>query len=172
MTLVTLQAPAILIHRRQKYLRFNFLVSPISPCSCFFLSPPNSHFHFPLSSLPLVSSSVFLLLFRTLYFILFFRPLLLFILSSFSSIFFVSSLCPHPKNCAFDVWKGRNSSVAIPMGYDVDGPCSYPGKATFFSSLQRPDRLWGSPSLLFNGYQGRFPGGKAAETWSLLLTSI
>jgi len=32
-----------------------------------------------------------------------------------------------------------------------------------FSSPPHPDRLWGPPSLLSNGYQGSFPGGKAAE---------
>jgi hypothetical protein len=42
----------------------------------------------------------------------------------------------------------------------------------FFSSPPRPDRLWGPPSLLSNGYQGIFSGGKAAEAWSWPLTSI
>jgi hypothetical protein len=28
-----------------------------------------------------------------------------------------------------------------------------------FSSPCRPDRLWGPPNLLFNGYQGLFPQG-------------
>jgi hypothetical protein len=26
----------------------------------------------------------------------------------------------------------------------------------------RPDRLWGPPNLLYNGYQDLFPGGKVA----------
>jgi hypothetical protein len=31
-----------------------------------------------------------------------------------------------------------------------------------FSAPLRPDRLWGQHSLLSNGYQGSFPGGKAS----------
>jgi hypothetical protein len=31
---------------------------------------------------------------------------------------------------------------------------------------QCPERLWGPPSLLFNGYQGSFPGGKAVGAWN------
>jgi hypothetical protein len=41
-----------------------------------------------------------------------------------------------------------------------------------FSSPPRSDLLWGPPSLLTNGYQGSFPGGKAAGTWTWPLTSI
>jgi hypothetical protein len=30
------------------------------------------------------------------------------------------------------------------------------------ASPYRPDRLWGPPNLLYNGYRGLFVGGKAA----------
>jgi hypothetical protein len=40
-----------------------------------------------------------------------------------------------------------------------------------FISPCRPDRLWGSPNLLYNEYRGLFPGGKAAGAWSRPLTS-
>jgi hypothetical protein len=40
---------------------------------------------------------------------------------------------------------------------------SNPGRGwEFFSSLPRLEWLWDPPSLLSNGYQGFFPGGKAA----------
>jgi hypothetical protein len=44
-------------------------------------------------------------------------------------------------------------------GYGLDGLGSILGSARFVSSLQRPDRLWGPPSLL-SGCD--FPGGKAS----------
>jgi len=34
------------------------------------------------------------------------------------------------------------------------------GEWEFFSSPQRPDRFWGQPSLLFNGYRDLSPGVK------------
>jgi len=40
----------------------------------------------------------------------------------------------------------------------------------FLSSPKRPHRLWGTQSLLFNGYEGSLPGCKAAEAWNSPLT--
>ena len=58
---------------------------------------------------------------------------------------------------------GRDSSVGIVTGYGLDGPGieSRWGGDIFRT---RPDRPWGPPSLLYNGYRV-FPGGKVAEAW-------
>jgi hypothetical protein len=48
----------------------------------------------------------------------------------------------------------NKSSVSKATGYVLDGPVSIPVTARFFSPPQRPDRLWGLPSLLSNGYRG------------------
>jgi hypothetical protein len=46
---------------------------------------------------------------------------------------------------------------------------SSPGKGwEFFSSPPLPDRLWGPPSLLFNGYKGPLPWGSSG--WGVKLT--
>ena len=42
----------------------------------------------------------------------------------------------------------------------------------FYSSLKRPDWLWCSPSLQFNGYHGIIPGGEAAGAWTWPFISI
>ena len=49
---------------------------------------------------------------------------------------------------------GPGSSVGIATDYGLDGPGSR------FSA--RPDRPWGPPSLLQNGYRV-FPGGKVRQ---------
>jgi len=51
---------------------------------------------------------------------------------------------------------GSGSSVGIATGYGMDGPGSNPRGGEIFRSC--PDRPWGPPSLLYNGYRV-FPGG-------------
>ena len=53
----------------------------------------------------------------------------------------------------------RVSTVSIATRYGLDGPGSNPGGGEIFHT--RPDRPWGPPSFLCNGYR-LFPGGKAA----------
>jgi hypothetical protein len=70
---------------------------------------------------------------------------------------------------------GRELSSAPPKcGADVKMALrvSVPGRdKKFSSSPYRPDRLWGPPMLLCNGYENHFHGGKAAGAWSSSLTS-
>jgi hypothetical protein len=47
-----------------------------------------------------------------------------------------------------------NNSVGIGTGYQMDDPGSISSMAGFFSSPHSPDRLWGTPSLVSNGYRG------------------
>ena len=56
----------------------------------------------------------------------------------------------------------RASVVGIATRYGLDGPGSNPGGGEFFRTC--PERPWGPPSLLHNGYRV-FPGGKAAGAW-------
>jgi hypothetical protein len=46
------------------------------------------------------------------------------------------------------------------------------GIRDYFSSPQRPNRLWGAPRLLFNEYRRLFPRDKAAGAWSWPLNYI
>ena len=56
-----------------------------------------------------------------------------------------------PKLC------GPGSSVCLATGYGLDGPGSKLGGGEIFRTC--PDRPWGPPSLLYNGYRF-FPRGK------------
>ena len=62
--------------------------------------------------------------------------------------------------CVLTQELGRDSSVGVATRYGLDGSGieSRWGVEIFCT---RPDRPWGPPSLLHNGYRV-FPGGKAA----------
>ena len=51
---------------------------------------------------------------------------------------------------------GPGSSVGIATGYGLDDPGSNSGGGEIFRPC--PDRPWGPPSLLYNGYRA-IPGG-------------
>jgi hypothetical protein len=54
------------------------------------------------------------------------------------------------------------SSVGIATGYGLDDRgvgFRVPVGSRIFSSPNSPDRLWGPPSLLYNGYERLFPLG-------------
>jgi hypothetical protein len=64
----------------------------------------------------------------------------------------------------------RESAVGIATGCGLDDwrvGVRVPVGASIFSSPRRPDRVWGPPSLLSNGYWGLFSRG-----WSWHFTSI
>jgi hypothetical protein len=50
----------------------------------------------------------------------------------------------------------RDSAVGIATGHGLE---NREVRTRIFSSPRRPDRLWGPPSLLFNGYYRFFPWG-------------
>jgi hypothetical protein len=58
--------------------------------------------------------------------------------------------------------RSRDSVVGIATGYELDDRgigVLDPIGSKIFSSPRCPDRLWGSPNLLSNGYWGLFPLG-------------
>jgi hypothetical protein len=62
--------------------------------------------------------------------------------------------------------RSRNSAVGIATGYGLDDRgvvVRVPAGSRIFSSPRRPVRLWGSPSLLSNGYWGLFPRGESGR---------
>jgi hypothetical protein len=59
-----------------------------------------------------------------------------------------------------------DSVVDIATGYELDDRgvgLQVPVGLRIFSSPRCPDRIWGPSNLLYNGYWGLLPGGKAAE---------
>jgi hypothetical protein len=60
------------------------------------------------------------------------------------------------------LYRGRVAQLVqrLATGWTVRG--SNPGGGEIFRT--RPDRPWGQPSLLYNGYRV-FPGGKATDAW-------
>ena len=57
----------------------------------------------------------------------------------------------------YELGSGPGSSVGIATDYGLEGPGSNPDGEEIFRPP--PDRPWGPPSLLYNGYR-IFPGGK------------
>jgi hypothetical protein len=55
----------------------------------------------------------------------------------------------------------RDRRVDIETGYELDRGAGVrvPVESRIFSSLRRPDRLWGSPNLLSNEFRGLFQRG-------------
>jgi hypothetical protein len=70
----------------------------------------------------------------------------------------------HSKQREHELYYSGYDSVGIALGYGLDYRSSrvrFPaGAVKFFSSPPRPERLWGTPSLLSNGYQGLSLGVK------------
>jgi hypothetical protein len=67
----------------------------------------------------------------------------------------------------------RDSAVGISTGYGLDDwevGVRVPVGSRIFTSPCCPDRLWGPPNFLYNGFRDLFPGGKAAGAWSCPLT--
>jgi len=65
--------------------------------------------------------------------------------------------------CRFTLLLGCDSSVGRVSHYRLDGPGIESQWGEIFHPC--PDQPWGPPSLLYNGYRIRFPGGKAARAW-------
>jgi hypothetical protein len=59
------------------------------------------------------------------------------------------------RNAQEEDWEIRTAQSVCRLAMGLDGLATIPCRGKkFFSSPQRPDRLWGSHSLLYNGYRG------------------
>jgi hypothetical protein len=77
-------------------------------------------------------------------------------------MFYQSILTTYYSYHYFIINGSRDSAVGIATGYGSESRgvgVRVPVEARFLSSPRRPDRLWGLPSLLSNGYRGLFPQG-------------
>jgi hypothetical protein len=80
-----------------------------------------------------------------------------------NSLIYSLSLTAVAHNLATFLNRSRGSSVNIVSGYGLDdraiGVRSSAGAKDFSLYPLYPDRLWGPPSLLYNGYRGSFSRG-------------
>jgi hypothetical protein len=82
-------------------------------------------------------------------FFLFFFTFLRFLWNVFYNLYFINH-------------KSRDNAIGIATGYGLDDlgvGVRVPVGPRIFTFLCRPDRLWGPPSLLSNGYRVLFPRG-------------
>jgi hypothetical protein len=59
------------------------------------------------------------------------------------------------KHDAIEVY--RKCENEVPDILNLEAKVRFPAAARFFSSTQCPYQPWGPPTLLYNGYWGRFP---------------